>query len=169
MYLKRAVAPTSQPLTMRTPKVPKRAKLGDIVQILTSEGVSYAQLTHIHPEYGHLIRIFENRYKKLPKDWAEVGRRPVQFSTFFPLQSAVNQLLVAVVANHPVPDELATFPTFRSRNGTRGGSIWIWDSGTSTKLRSISPGRRVLLARARDCKRAATCGAYRNWISPAGR
>lgn len=114
--------------------MPKRAKLGDIVQILTSEGVSYAQLTHIHPEYGHLIRIFENRYKKLPKDWAEVGRRPVQFSTFFPLQSAVNQLLVAVVANHPVPDELATFPTFRSRNGTRGGSIWIWDGGTSTKL-----------------------------------
>ena len=112
----------------------KRAKLGDIVQILTSEGVSYAQLTHIHPEYGHLIRIFEDRYKKLPKDWAELVRRPVQFSTFFPLQSAVNQLLVAVVGNHPVPDELATFPTFRSRNGTRGGSIWIWDGITSTKL-----------------------------------
>lgn len=112
----------------------KRVKLGDIVQMLTSEGVSYAQLTHIHSEYRHLIRIFEGRYIKVPKDWAEVVRRPVQFSTFFPLQSAVNQSLVAVVGNHPVPDELASFPTFRSRNGTRGGSIWLWDGATSTML-----------------------------------
>jgi hypothetical protein len=118
----------------RVSGVAKRVKLGDIVQILTSEGVSYAQLTHVHPEYGHLIRIFEGRHTKVPKDWAGVVRRAVQFSTFFPLQSAVNQALVAVVGNHPVSDELASFPTFRSRNGTRGGSIWLWDGTTSTML-----------------------------------
>lgn len=112
----------------------KRVKVGDIVQITTSEGVSYAQLTHIHQEYGYLIRIFEGRYIKVPKDWAEVVRRSVQFSTFFPLQSAVNQSLVSVVGNHPVPNELSSFPTFRSRNGTRGGSIWLWDGTTSTML-----------------------------------
>ncbi|MGN6094511.1 MAG: hypothetical protein ACTHOL_19340 [Luteibacter jiangsuensis] len=112
----------------------KRVKLGDIVQILTSEGVSYAQLSHINPEFGYLIRIFEGTYPKRPKDWAEVVARPVQFSAFFPLQSAVNQALLAVVGNCPVPEAIASFPTFRSRNGGRGGSIWLWDGKAAVML-----------------------------------
>lgn len=112
----------------------KRVKPGDIVQILTSEGVSYAQLSHINPEYGYLIRVFEGTYPKRPKDWAEVVARPVQFSAFFPLQSAVNQALLAVVGNCPIPEAMARFPTFRSRAGGRGGSIWLWDGKAAIML-----------------------------------
>lgn len=112
----------------------KRVKLGDIVQILTSEGVSYAQLSHISQDFGYLIRVFEGTYTKSPRDWAEVVVRSVQFSAFFPLQSAVNQSLLAVVGNCPIPEAIAAFPTFRSRNGGRGGSIWLWDGKTAIML-----------------------------------
>lgn len=112
----------------------KRVKLGDIVQILTSEGISYAQLSHINKEHGYLIRVFEGKYGRIPEDWMEVVSRPVQFSAFFPLQSAVNQSLLAVVRNCTIPEAIASFPTFRSRNGERGGSIWLRDGNASTML-----------------------------------
>lgn len=35
----------------------KKVKLGDILQVLTSQGVAYAQVTHKHPKFGFLIRI----------------------------------------------------------------------------------------------------------------
>jgi hypothetical protein len=111
----------------------KRVRIGDIVQILTSGGVAYAQLTHVHGEYGYLLRVFEGTYEKIPKDWSEVVTRPVQFSAFFPLQSAVNQSLLSVVGSCPVPESLAEFPVFRSRSGGAGGSIWLWD-GISSKM-----------------------------------
>lgn len=111
----------------------KRVKSGDIVQILTSEGVSYAQLTHVHDEYGYLLRVFDGTYEEIPKNWLEGVTRSVQFSAFFPLQSAVNQSLLSVVANCPVSDTLAEFPVFRSRSGGVGGSIWLWD-GTSSRM-----------------------------------
>lgn len=112
----------------------KRVKLGDIIQILTSEGISYAQLSHINKEYGYLIRVFEGKYGRIPEDWMEVVSRPVQFSAFFPLQSAVNHSLLAVVGNCVIPEAIASFPTFRARNGERGGSVWLWDGNASTTL-----------------------------------
>ncbi|KAB2514113.1 hypothetical protein F8N49_27810, partial [Pseudomonas sp. GXM4] len=54
-------------------------------------------------------------------------------------QSAVNQGLLSVVANVPVPERLQVFPTFRSRNGGPGGSIWLWNGSEALRLeREIS-------------------------------
>lgn len=118
----------------------KRLKLGDIFQILTSQGISYAQYTHRNAEYGHLIRVFSKVYKQEPKDFAVVAEGELQFSTFFPAQSAVNQGLMSVVANTPVPNHLQDFPIFRSRNGGAGGSLWLWDGATSKRLeRDLKP------------------------------
>ena len=89
---------------------------------------------HISTRSSVLIRIFEGTYPKRPKDWAEVVARPVQFSALFPLQSAVKQALLAVVGNCPVPEAVASCPTFRSRNGGRGGSIWLWDGKAAVML-----------------------------------
>lgn len=118
----------------------KRIKIGDILQILTSEGVCYAQITHKHPEFGFLIRVFTGFYDKTPNDFEKVTQSLVQFSAFFVAQSAVNQGLLSVVANSPVPAHLADFPVFRSRSGGPGGSIWLWDGENSERLeRKLTP------------------------------
>ncbi|MEE1926462.1 hypothetical protein V0R50_31070 [Pseudomonas sp. 148P] len=112
----------------------KKVKLGDVLQVLTSVGVSYAQVTHRNAEFGYLIRVFSGIYEKPPESFLDVVRRPVQFSAFFVVQSAVNQGLLTVVANVPVPEELQVFPVFRSRNGGPGGSVWLWDGEKSFRL-----------------------------------
>lgn len=105
----------------------KKVKIGDVLQILTSKGVAYAQVTHKHPEYGFLIRVFHGFYNENPKDFFSVVNNDPQFSAFFVVQGAVNQGLLSVVANTPVSEGLQEFPMFRSRAGGPGGSLWLWD------------------------------------------
>lgn len=112
----------------------KRINIGDVLQILTSQGVSYAQVTHKNSEYGHLIRVFTGFYPIKLKDYNFVVNSEVQFSTFFPVQSAINQGLLSVVGNATVPEKLQEFPIFRSRNGGPGGSIWLWSGGKAIML-----------------------------------
>ncbi|WP_434608436.1 hypothetical protein [Pseudomonas sp. R1-7] len=112
----------------------KKVKLGDILQVLTAQGVAYAQVTHKHPEFDFLIRVFPGFYNEKPKDFSAVVEREPQFSAFFVVQSAVNQGLLSVVENVPVPESLQVFPIFRSRNGSPGGSLWLWDGKDSSRL-----------------------------------
>ncbi|WP_226489101.1 hypothetical protein [Pseudomonas sp. B20] len=117
----------------------KKVKLGDILQVLTSQGVAYAQVTHKHPEFGFLIRVFPGFHKEQPKDFSKMLEKEPQFSAFFVVQSAVNQGLLSVVGNLPISENLQEFPTFRSRNGGEGGSIWLWNGGEAVRLaREIS-------------------------------
>lgn len=98
-----------------------RAHLGDILQVLTSRGVAYAQVTHNNPGFGFLIRVFNGFYSEQPKDFSVLVDCELQFSAFFVVKSAVNQGVLSVVANVPVPESLKVFPIFRSRNGGNGG------------------------------------------------
>ncbi|TBU89202.1 hypothetical protein [Phytopseudomonas dryadis] len=126
----------------------KKVKLGDVLQILTSQGVAYAQVTHKHPEFGYLIRVLSGFYETQPEDFSGVVSSPVQFSAFFVVQSAVNQGLLSVVANIPVPEGLQAFPTFRSRNGGPGGSVWLWNGGEAVRLeRDLSLDEQKLSTR----------------------
>ncbi len=126
----------------------KRIKLGDVLQIMRSQGVAYAQVTHKHPEFGYLIRVLSGFYDTQPKDFSEIVNCPVQFSAFFVVQSAVNQGLLSVVANVSVPESLQIFPKFRSRNGGPGGSIWLWDGGEAIRLeRNLSSDEQKISTR----------------------
>lgn len=112
----------------------KKIKLGDVLQVLTSQGVAHAQVTHKHSEFGFLIRVFTGFHNVQPKDFSIVVNGELQFSAFFVVQSAVNQGLLSVVANVPIPERLQLFPAFRSRNGGPGGSIWLWDGNEALRL-----------------------------------
>jgi len=115
----------------------KRIKIGDVMQILTSKGVSYAQVTHKHREYGHLLRILPGTYEKEPKDFAEVVDQEPQFSAFFPVQSAVNKGFFAIVANAPVAKRNSEFPIFRGTNNLGNGDKtiwWFWDGKNEWKI-----------------------------------
>ncbi|ULR42757.1 hypothetical protein [Rhizobium sp. K102] len=60
----------------------KRIKIGDVIQILTSKGVSYAQVTHKHLRYGHLLRVFDGFYADRLDNFSEVVGSPVVFCLF---------------------------------------------------------------------------------------
>lgn len=115
----------------------KRAKIGDIVQILTSKGIAYAQFTHKHNEYGYLLAVFKGFYKSLPGDFSQIVSMKPQFFVFFPLQSALNQNLVSVVSNVPVAVGNKSFPIFRTCHRSSSGEKvnWaIWDGEKSERL-----------------------------------
>lgn len=114
----------------------KRARIGDVIQVLTSQGVAYAQFTHKSPKLGALLSVFEGFHSIIPKDFSIIVDSPPQFQAFFPLQSALNQGLVSVVANVPVADRNKAFPMFRSCvigvDGRRGP--WWLSDGENEKM-----------------------------------
>ncbi|WP_052821531.1 hypothetical protein [Pseudomonas syringae group genomosp. 3] len=117
----------------------KKVKLGDILQILTSQGFAYAQVIQKHPEFGFLIRTLSGFYNEQPKHFSAMLEGEPQFSALFVFQSAVNQDLLSVMANVPIPESLQVLPTLRSRNGGKGGSIWLWNGCEAVRLeREIS-------------------------------
>lgn len=112
----------------------KRVKIGDIIQILTSEGISYAQYTHKNKMYGYMISVFNGLYDNPIKDFSSLIKSPIQFHTFIALQSAINEGLLSVVAHLSIPDHLREFPIFRCRSGGPGGGIWLWDGNEEVML-----------------------------------
>lgn len=128
-----------------------RPKIGDLVEIKTAKGFSYALYTHRHGQYGPLLRIFKTQYGERPMDFSTVVKDSVQFSCFFPLGTAVRQKLVECVANVGVPEDLRPFPTFRSgMPDFRGGKItrwWLWDGEKEWQVGELSPEQRRLSVR----------------------
>ncbi len=108
----------------------KRAKIGDVIQFLTSEGMAYAQYTHKHDEYGYLLGVLEGCHEKFLRDFSQIVNAPPQFYAFFPLQTVLNRHLVSVIANTPVAACNKSFPMFRTCDHTKEGKRvnWmIWD------------------------------------------
>lgn len=90
-----------------------KTKLGDVIEIGTNVGLAYAQCTHFEESYGELIRVFDELHSASPKDFAQVVRGRVRFSTFFPVSAALRQKLIKKVANEGIAAENRAFPWFR--------------------------------------------------------
>jgi len=115
-----------------------RLKIGDIVEIKTSNGFVYAQYTHKHVRYGALLRIFKNNYIARPSDLDNVLKDDVVFSTFFPLKGAVKIGSVEIVGNLSVSNTLSQFPTFRAGvidpSTGKVAIWWLWDGEREWKI-----------------------------------
>lgn len=120
-----------------------RAKIGDIIEIQTSRGLAYAQVTHLHkesPKYGHLLRVFEGLHDSRPENLEALATQsPVQFQTFFPLNAALNRGIVTKVSTEPVPTPWDAFPLFRMKGlvdpVTRKAKRWaLWSGAKETML-----------------------------------
>jgi len=126
----------------------KKVKSGDIIEIKTKRGLTYAQYTHKHRMYGALIRIFDEVYQERPESFQKVVYGKIRFSTFFPLQAALSKGIFEVVGNEPIRDDLKIFPIFR------GGSIdqltkkvktwWLWDGEKEWRIGNLSDEQRKL-------------------------
>jgi hypothetical protein len=109
----------------------KRPRLGDIIEIVTSKGLGYAQYSHKNLEFGSLLRVFVPIFRERPTDFSALIASEPGFLTFFPLGAAVNRGLVTVAAHAVLPLEAQTFPLFRCGfENPMTGKIdcwWLWD------------------------------------------
>jgi len=114
----------------------KTVQIGDVFQILTSQGVCYGQVINTHPKWKFVIAIFRQFFDKPPSDFGELVDCEPQFVTTFLLQDAVKQGLFSLVDNVPVSEKLREFPTFRSTNNLKGDdTMWFfWDGDKQWKV-----------------------------------
>ena len=123
--------------------------IGDVVEITTSNGFAYAQITHDHPKYGAVLRILPGLYESRPVDLAALVRQRERYVTRYALHYALRQILMdnelnevrelAIVNEYfPVPERNRRFPLFRSPRvpdpvtgkipsgsfGTAGAMLW---------------------------------------------
>jgi len=127
---------------MRAPKI------GDVIEIKTSRGASYALYTHKHPSFGALLRVFSRSYPTRPADFDCLAAGKIQFEVFFPLGAAINRGLVEVVGNISVPVELRQFPIFRDGIADpitkKVQNWWLWDGKTEWPIGNLTSDQRQL-------------------------
>lgn len=125
-----------------------RLETGDVIEIRTRLGFSYAQYTHDIRQYGALIRVFEHTYPERPGDIGQVVGDKVRFSVFFPLKAAVGAGIFSVVGNIPVREELQAFPVFRAGvvDPATGkvATWWLWDGKAEQKLGKLTEDQKKL-------------------------
>jgi hypothetical protein len=126
----------------------QKIRIGDIVEIPTVKGLTYAQFIHNHARYSALLRVLPSFFKSRPSDFTELVRQPETFVTFLPLQAAVNRKIFAVVGNCAVPDFAKPFPLFRTGvedPATRKVKVWwLWDGEKEWKVGDITTEQRKL-------------------------
>ena len=115
----------------------KTVKVGDVFQILTSEGVCYGQVIHSHPEWKFVIAIFREFFSKEPKDFSSVVSQDPQIITTFLIQHAIRQGLFRLITNVPVSEKLQKFPIFRATNNLKGDdTLWFfWDGEKEWRIK----------------------------------
>ena len=124
----------------------KRPKVGDVIEIQTPKGLSYAQYTYKHdvpPKYGALLRVFPGFYMKRPNDFSSIVNQNPQIITFFPLGAACNRGIVHVVANKKIPESATKLPTFRTGIPDKYGKVkiwWLWDGVREWKVGKFKKG-----------------------------
>jgi hypothetical protein len=107
-----------------------RVRVGDVFQILTSEGVCYGLVTHSHPKWKFVVAIFRQFFSEKPDDFQRLVSLQPQFITTFLIQDAVDEGLFSLVSEVVVPEALVEFPTFRSTNNLKGDdTMWFFWKG----------------------------------------
>lgn len=91
------------------------AKIGDIYEVDLGERYAYFLVSHIHKEFGPLIRVFDAMFEHRPSSPGVILASPVRFSAFLPLNGCIKRKQVAKVASIQVPARYQPFPVFRVR------------------------------------------------------
>jgi len=130
-----------------------KATIGDVIEIVTSKGLAYAQLTHRHtapPRYDALIRVFSGIFDERPEleDIESLVHEEEQFRTFVPLNPMLKLPEFSIVRNFPIPDRCQSFPLFRAgmRNPKtkRVAVWWLWDGEREWRVNDLEPGQEKL-------------------------
>ena len=108
--------------------MPKKAVIGDIVEIQTPSGLGYVQYTHDQHNMGSLVRVLPGLHSSRPKDFDNLARQKELYFTFYPLKYAVPEGHAEIVAHQPIPGWAKPYPMMRHSNGgdaTGKAHSWI--------------------------------------------
>jgi hypothetical protein len=130
----------------------KRIRIGDVVEVMTSKGMAYAQVAHLHREehsaYGPFLRIAPGFFTKRPERFEELLRKEPIATMFCALRAAVKGGICEIVGNVPVPEAARSFPLFRGSNNLPGGTTpktwWFWDGERTWFVGKITPKQRTM-------------------------
>lgn len=108
---------------------------GDLVEIRTTQGLAYVQVSHDHPSYPPVIRALPGHHARRPVDLDALVQGASSFKAMIPLASALDRLGVKheALGRLPIPEAERDFPTFRMPIRDRQGRIvywWFWDGDT---------------------------------------
>lgn len=125
--------------------MPKRLKIGDVLEIGAASGLVYVQYLGKHPEYGDAIAVCSMEHSRRPVVAPDLFRNG--YVIFYPANAAVSQNLARVVGNLPAAD----VPTRLRRPGVRseaGVETWIIEdeSGEHVKRTLSADERQMPLA-----------------------
>jgi hypothetical protein len=123
-------------------------KIGDVIEIPTSKGLTYVQYTHQHttpPVWDSLIRVLQGFYKKrlANEEIATLVNQPHRFQTFCLLQTGIKKDEVKLMGNFLVPEFVQKFPVFRASNNMPKKDPlekiwWLWDGEKEWKVGKLS-------------------------------
>lgn len=143
----RAVDQFCNRLVFQVSEMP-RPSIGSIVEIPVDGAFAYAQITHRHPKWGFLLRIFDSRLSRRPHSFVETAEATVQFSTFYPVATGERLGLVRVVGKVPVSAKNAEWPVFKAgmRNSATGKieNWWLWDGEREWNVGTLTAAQRKL-------------------------
>lgn len=104
-----------------------KAKIGDILEVLTKKRLAYVQYTHEN-EYGGVIRVLPGIFDHpLQKDTlCKLATHPHEFIAIIPVTAAVSRKIFKVAAHCDIPEFANSHPIFRSSKGEYE-DYTLWD------------------------------------------
>ena len=124
------------------------AQIGDVIEMETSTGPGYLQVTHVDPKYGHLLRALPGTYAEERPPLSDLVKMDEAFVTFFPLDAALSRGLVRVAGNEPVPKKNRRYPRFLMQGivapGSEAQNWWLWDGKKEARLGALRPEHEKL-------------------------
>ena len=129
----------------------QKLKPGHVIEIATPVGYAYAQCTHEHPMFGHLLRVLPGLYQDPLKTFKEVVESHERYFIFFLWESSTDQGIVRIVAKERVPEGSKAFPLFKAGATNpatrRVETWWLWDGKSAWKVGALTPEQRGLPVR----------------------
>jgi hypothetical protein len=126
----------------------RRLKIGDLVEIPTRKGLSYAHYTHKDEVCGQLIFVYKGFYNERPEILEEILEKEVQFYIFFPLTNSVNHGDMTFVKNIPLAKHEIDFPLFRTGladpKTKKIEDWWIWDGKNSIRVGALNDEQKKI-------------------------
>jgi hypothetical protein len=123
-----------------------QAKIGDVLEIQTTQGLAYALYTHKHKNFGALLRVFGSIFPSRLSHFESMIQGCPLFETFFPLSAALHKGAVSIVGNVTIPPRLRDFPMFRDGiSDPSTGSVktwWLWDGEREWPIGNLTEEQR---------------------------
>jgi len=105
---------------------------GDVVEIATTRGFAYLQVTHLHHAYPEIVRALPGLHEIRPDSFDLLVNLPTRFTVITPLAAGLSHghLTGGMIGRFPIPRSDQDFPIFRTPIRDRKGQVvywWSWD------------------------------------------